>query len=188
MLPPPLKEIMAEQQKFTAKIPKKYSEEERVAIGLEIIDFIIDRTQKGKDKKGKDFSGPAGKYSKSYMKSFDYKMAGKGKKVNLTLSGEMLNALTILETAEGEITIGIPEDDDFNNAKAEGNIKGTYGKSKPIPGKKRDFLGISSDDLKAITSKYPTKKNDLNPDLLKLLTANETSEAVASQFLDIEEL
>lgn len=178
------------QQKFTAKISKLYDEEERVAIGLEIIDHIIKRSQKGKDKAGKDFAGAAGKYSESYKKSLNFKLGGKSKSgpVNLTLSGEMLNALTVLDTADGEITIGIPADDKFNNAKAEGNIKGTYGRSKPIPGKARDFMGISKDDLKSITTKYPTKKNELNADLVKLLGATEASQEIASNFFDIEDL
>ena len=45
------------QQKFTAKISGKYSEEERVAIGIEMIDAIIDRTKSGKDKNNRDFKG-----------------------------------------------------------------------------------------------------------------------------------
>lgn len=172
------------QQKFTAKISTKYSEEERVALGIEIIDAIIERSKSGKDKKNKDFKS----YSKSYMKSFDFKLAGKGKKPNLTLSGEMLNSLTVLDTADGEITIGIPEDDALNNAKAEGNITGSYGKPKGDPSKARDFMGIAAKDLKEITDKYPTKKNDLNTDLLGLLTADKASRELAGNFFDIEDL
>jgi len=172
------------QQKFTAKISTKYSEEERIALGLEIIDTIIARSQAGKDKKNKDFK----KYSTSYIKSFDFKLAGKGKKPNLTLSGEMLNALTVLDTSDGEITIGIPSDDDFNNAKAEGNITGSYGKPKADPSKARDFMGIASKDLKEITDKYPTKKKELNTDLIKLLGASEASRELADSFFDIEDL
>jgi hypothetical protein len=176
------------QQKFTASISTKYSEEERVAIGIEIIDIIISRAEAGKGKDGKDFSGEAGKYSKSYLKSFNFKLAGKGKKVNLKLSGEMINSLTVLDTADGEITIGIPKDDKLNNDKAEGNILGTYGQAKPIAGKARDFMGIDAKALKEITDKYPTKKNELNPDLIALLGADKASRELADSFFDIEDL
>ena len=64
---------MATQQKFTFKLSKKYGEAERFAIGQEVIDFIIERSSKGKDKKNRDFKG----YSDSYKASFDFKKAGK---------------------------------------------------------------------------------------------------------------
>lgn len=163
---------MAEQQKFTVKVSKLYGDAERVAIGLDIIDHIIERSKSGKDKNNNPFPG----YSKEYTKSFDFKLAGKSKsKVDLTLSGEMLSALEILDTKDGEITIGIPANDDFNNAKAEGNIKGTYGKDTPIRGKKRDFMGISQGDLSEIKGKYPVKtKAD------RLATQNRALELIQS--------
>jgi len=176
------------QQKFTAKVSKKYTEEERVAIGVEMIDAIIARTKAGKDKDNKSFKGAAGKYSKGYTSSLDFKLGGKSKSpVNLTLSGEMLNALTVLDTADGEITIGIPADDDFNNKKAEGNITGSYGKSKPDSSKARDFMGMSKSQVKDITSKYPTTKKGVNADLIKLLGSAAASETLAESFFDIEE-
>ena len=90
------------QQKIKIKIPKNYNPQERVALAIEIIEQIQDRTSKGKDKNGDDFAA----YSKAYTKSFDFKLAGKSKKVNLELSGEMLNALTLLNHKAGSITVG----------------------------------------------------------------------------------
>jgi len=178
---------MAEQQKFTVKVSKKYDKETRIAIGLEIIDSILARTAKGKDKKNKDFAG----YSKSYTSSFDFKLAGKGKKPNLNLSGEMMNSVTLLETDEGEITIGIPDDDEFNNSKAEGNIKGTYG-GAPKRGKKRDFMGIPRGDLNAIKSQFSIKtkkdRESTSNKVFKALLANEASQEIAGNFLNVEEL
>jgi hypothetical protein len=176
------------QQKFTAKISGKYSEEERVAIGIEMIDAIIDRTKSGKDKNNRDFKGAAGKYSTGYKNSFDFKLGGKSKSgpVNLTLSGEMLDALTVLGTSKGEITIGIPADDDFNNKKAEGNITGSYGRPKGDSSKARDFMGMSKAQLKEITTKYPTTKNEVNTDLIKLLGAAKAADTLADSFFDIE--
>jgi len=100
----------------------------------------------------------------------------------------MLGALTLLNHKSGSITIGYTKDDEFNNAKAEGNIKGTYGQKKPIKGKKRDFLGISNSELKEITDKYPTSKGDKNTDLLNTLLANEAASGIDENFLNIEAL
>jgi hypothetical protein len=164
------------QQKFKVKIPKEYNPSERLALATEIIDHIIERTKSGKDKRDKDFKG---EYSDSYAKSLEFKLGRKSKEnINLTLSGEMLNALTLLNHSSGELTIGIPKDDEVNNAKAEGNIKGTYGQKKPIKGKKRDFMGISKTALDDITEKYPTEKGrSTNSDLLKLLAASELADS-----------
>lgn len=170
---------MAEQQKFTVKVSKLYGDAERLAIGHDIIDHIINRSKDGKDKNNQAFP----KYTSDYKKSFDFKLAGKSSKVNLTLSGEMLNALEVLDTKNGEITIGIPKDDDFNNAKAEGNIKGTYGQ-KTSTGKKRDFMGISRSDLTEIKNKYPVKtKKDREESQNKALELIGTLN-LASEFLE----
>lgn len=167
------------QQKISIDIPSGYSPEERRAIGEEIIQQIIDRSQAGKDKNGEDF--PA--YSESYMDSFDFKLAGKSKKPNLTLSGEMLNALTVLETMDGEITIGYRLADKFNNDKAEGNIKGTYGSKKANPKKARDFLGIMDSELDTILTKYPVRDSGMSStELGALLLAMRESEDLADQF------
>ena len=183
--PSPFQRSYMAQQKVKIKIPKNYNAQERVALAIEVIDQIQERTSKGKDKKGENFTG----YSKGYTGSFDFKLAGKGKKVNLELSGEMMSALTLLNHASGSITVGYSKDDEFNNAKAEGNIKGTYGQKKAIPGKKRDFLGISKDELKEITDKYPTEKGKFtNNSLLQTLIATEAASGIAENFLNIEDL
>lgn len=138
------------QQKFVVKIPNDYSPLEREAISERIIEFVIKRTQESKDFEGNRFP----KYSKAYKNSLDFKIAGKTGKVDLTLSGEMLNSIVKLNDRAGSITIGF-EDGDPNNGKAEGNIKGTYGSSVPNPAKARRFLGISDNDLDDILSEFP---------------------------------
>ena len=172
---------MAEQQKFTVEIPENLDQETRAAIGVEIVDFIIKRSQGGKDKNNVNF--PA--YSKSYVDSFDFDLAGKDEKPNLTLTGEMLNALTVLENEQGKITIGIPSSDDFNNAKAEGNIKGTYGRSTPDPAKARDFMGIATKDLDSIVNKF-SKGPDADANVFATLRAAAASTELANSFLRIE--
>jgi hypothetical protein len=173
------------QQKVKIKIPKDYNPQEREALSIEIIDQIIERTQSGKDKKGNAFAG----YSKGYTDSLDFKLGGKSKKVNLELSGEMLNSMTLLTHSSGSITIGYTKDDTFNNGKAEGNIKGTYGQKKPIKGKARDFLGISNSELDEIIEKYPTSKGkSSNSDLLQTLLASEAIGDLTDSFLNVEAL
>jgi hypothetical protein len=141
----------AKWQKVKIEIPKEYSSEERQAIALEIRDFIVKRTQaKCLDKNNQKFAA----YSEGYTKNLDFKIAGKSKgKVDLTLSGDMLGALDVLKTSKGAVTIGY-ENGSPENAKADGNIRGTYGNSKSV-GPKRDFLGIHPSDLELILEKYP---------------------------------
>ncbi len=141
-------------QKTTIKIKKDYSPAERIAIAEDIIEQIVKRTQKmNLDKNGQPFP----KYSKNYKESLDFKIAGKsGGNVNLTLSGDMLTELDLISHRAGELLIGF-ENGSEENAKAEGNIKGTYGQKHKIRGKKRDFLGITKTEKDNILKKYPLK-------------------------------
>lgn len=153
--------LMAKWQRIKIPIRKKFKPKERLLIGQEIVDYIVNRTKEGKDKKDRPWSGAAAKYSKSYQNSFEFKVGGKSKnRVNLTLSNEMLNSLKVLKTSKGEITIGFDRSDTENNAKAEGNIRGTYGQKTPIRGKKRDFLGITEKAKVEIQDKYDDTKTD----------------------------
>ena len=142
------------QQKVKIKIPKAYKPAERKAIAREVVDFIIERSKAGKDKNNKAF--PA--YSDSYAQSEAFKDFGKSKaKVNVTLTGEMIESLDRLSDSNGEIIIGYEKGDDELNGKVEGNITGSYGGKKARKEKARDFMGISSGDLKRILEKYPVK-------------------------------
>lgn len=111
-----------------------------------IIERIVNRTDQGKDKDGRRFPG----YSKSYKESLDFKVAGKSPgRVDLQLSGDMLAALSVLDKTQRSVIIGF-EPGSEENAKADGNIRGTYGKPTPDPKKARDFLGISDSELQKI--------------------------------------
>lgn len=141
----------------TIQIPDVYSTEERQAIGLEIVRYIRERTLEGKGPGDKRWSGEAGKYSDAYVKSLNFRIGRKSKgKVNLKLEGDMLEAITILEQRKGKIKYGVDEGSD-QAGKVEGNVRGTYGNSSPIPGKKRPFLDITQEELKKILSKYPVR-------------------------------
>jgi hypothetical protein len=161
--------MSTKHQKIDVKLPSGYSSDIREAIAAEIISVIRKRTIKNKDKDGEKFPS----YSKDYTKSVDFRAAGKSKgDINLTLSGDMLASMELLENKKSKISIGF-EDGTVQNAKADGNIRGTYGKPKPIPGKARDFLGISSDELEKILKKYPKDDDKAEARADAILKANE---------------
>jgi hypothetical protein len=115
-----------------------------------VIERIVNRSDQGMGLNAdgtrlKKFPG----YSESYKKSLDFAIAGKqGKPVNLQLSGDMLAAIKVLKSTNQGVWIGF--DDESENAKAEGNILGTYGSDNPKPGKARNFLGITNQELMKI--------------------------------------
>jgi hypothetical protein len=167
-------------QKIKIQIPKGYKPAEREAIAQDVIDFIVERTRKGKDKNNKAFT-PG--YSKAYANSAEGRVAGKreGATPNLWLSGEMLTDLgDYLKHKNGEITIGF-ENGTESNAKADGNIRGTYGKPTPIKrGKyKRDFLGITERDLKKIIDTYPLDKEGVDIDMFRQILTERLSREMA---------
>jgi hypothetical protein len=135
------------QQKVKIKIPKGFSPAERKEIAMDIISYIQDRAldkNKGYDPStGKEIKLP--KYTKSYA---DKKGVGVGD-VDLALSTKMLNGIEVLNSTSDSVTIGFKAGSE-ENAKAEGNQKGTYGQPKPIPGKARPFLGLPEAALKRI--------------------------------------
>ena len=139
-------------------IPKEYGPAEREAIAVDIIDTIVDRTQnknKGVRKRGKGYElYDFPEYGKKYIKSKDFKIAGKSEEVDLTLSGDMMADIQLLSHKSGELLIGF-ENGSESNSKAEGNIRGTYGQPKPIKKKKRNFLGITKDEKREVLDKYP---------------------------------
>jgi hypothetical protein len=140
--------------KTVIKIKNDFDEKTLQLIGEDIVNFIIDRTRKkGLDKNNDPLPAP---YSNDYAKSLDFKIAGKSKnKVDLTLTGEMLDLLNVINVSSDKIEIGYEEDDEFIG-KVEGNIKGSYGGS-PRKSLARDFLGIHEDDLKKILKRYVSR-------------------------------
>ena len=114
---------MAEQQKFEVQLPGELKQKYRHALATELIDYIVKRTKSGRNNEGSQFP----KYSKSYVNSLDFKIAGKKRRpVNLTLSGDMLNSIQLLREKKDSIQIGFTAGDP-DNGKAEGNQLGSYG-------------------------------------------------------------
>lgn len=136
-------------QRTRIDIPDGYGRPDRLSIAQDVIDFIVERSQRGLDKDNNKFPG----YTAEYRSSFEYQVAGKGG-VDLTLTGEMLNSMELISHGKGFITIGFQAGSEVN-AKADGNIRGTYGTSTPNSAKARDFLGIKQSDLANILSRYP---------------------------------
>lgn len=140
-------------QKFDIDLDASYTAAEREAIADAVIEQIRKRTQEeNKGLNGRQFA----KYSPSYQKSIEFKVAGKSPgDINLTQTGNMLRAITLLSSKKGRITIGFPKGSK-ENAIADGNIRGTYGKASPIKdGPKRSFLGIQSKEWKKIIKDFP---------------------------------
>ena len=132
------------QMKQKISIPRSIKPSDRIKIANVLIDYMISRSMDGIDKNGKKFP----KYTKAYA---DKKNVGVGD-VDLTLSGDMLSGIELLNHASGSITIGFQKDDELNG-RAEGNIKGSYG-GEPDKKKARDFLGISDADLEVVIAAY----------------------------------
>ena len=128
-------------------MPEKLTPEQREVVADEVISHIIQRTQNSKgfrDSTGREFSFP--RYSKEYAK------AKGSSKVDLTLDAEMLAAIELLSHNKDSLLIGFEKGTE-ENAKADGNSRGTYGRSSPIPGKARPFLGIKKSVLNDIVKR-----------------------------------
>jgi len=103
--------------------------------------------------------------------------------VDLFLSGDLLENMQLLSHKSGELTIGFDKGDQELNGKAEGNILGTYGQPRPIPGKKRDFLGITKGDLKSVLSEYKNiDEVDLSESDIDTLARNAARELLGIDF------
>ena len=164
-------------QKFKVQIPEGYTPLERESIARDVIDFVVERTQKGKDKDNSNFR-PG--YSKGYAESRIGQLAGKSKGAtpDLTLTHNMLESLgEYLKHVPGEITIGYNKGTE-ENAKADGNVRGTYGKKSPqVRG--RNFMGITDKDLAEILSNYPLKGKNAAEDRFTATVENAKSKAAA---------
>lgn len=113
------------------------------AIGQSIIDLIRDRTQNDNvNKNGTDFKG----YSSEYVNSNEFEAFGKSESdVNLTATGDMLGLMDIIDFDGQTLKIGWNDPDQA--AKAHGHITGKNGE---VPKMKRDFFGLSIDELENI--------------------------------------
>lgn len=123
-----------------------YTESQKKRIAADMIEIMVSEAMDGRGfnpatKRRKRFP----KYADTYFKS--------GDPVDLTLQGDMLDAIQLLETTDESLIIGF-ENGTKQNAKADGNIRGTYGRPRPIPGKARPFLGVTISEASEVLENY----------------------------------
>lgn len=157
------------------KIPKTLSEATAAQVAEDLIDFIIERTKEGKGKDGKKFP----KYSKAYMESLDFKIAGKSGLVDLTLSGEMLDSMEVVSVAKGKVVIGYKSDNPMVG-RAEGNILGSYG-GNPDSKKARDFLSLSAKEIDNVLKEYPVQDEETRA---RKATESEVARSISKDIVD----
>lgn len=141
---------MAEpENSYVAFVDPKYTEQERNEIGIAIVNYIVDRTKNGQGVGKTPFKK---KYSDNYIKTRDFEIAEKTPTdVNLTLSGDMLASLEVLDTSiVGRIKIGFVQE--FENDKSVWVEQRGY-----------KFLGLTDKELQGILSKYGPPENDDRP-------------------------
>lgn len=143
-------------------LPAEYDAEDAQTVAEEILNFIVERTKKGYGSDGDKFPG----YSKAYMGSDAFKLGGKSSKVDLTLSGEMLDSLEVLQAKRGKIVIGFAKDSDMNG-RADGNCRGSYGTSKDDPSKARNFMELSGKELAKILRSLDILPKDIQNQIAK---------------------
>jgi hypothetical protein len=143
-------------------LPKDYDSEDAQTVAEEILNFIVERTKKGYGSDGEKFPG----YSPSYKASDAFKLGGKSSKVDLTLSGEMLDSLEVLEAKRGKIVFGYAKDSDMNG-RADGNCRGSYGTSKDDPSKARNFMELSGKELAKIIRSLDILPKDIQNQIAK---------------------
>ena len=107
------------------------------AIAQKAMDMIIERTKDGKDVSGRPFKA----YAKSYLSGDSFAAFGKSKRVDLTLSGDMLGLMEVLTTTKNTFEIGWTDSEE--NAKAYNHNVGDT-----LP--KRAFLGLQKQELKEL--------------------------------------
>lgn len=130
-----------------------FSEERafKEALGQAIIDHIVERTEKGDGMKISQ--GGSGKpvrlkapYSDEYADSLEFRAADKKKnKINMTLTGDMLASVDVIDTKGDLVKIGIEDDDQIPKAYNH-NVGDT------VP--ERPWFGISKSELRQILSDF----------------------------------
>jgi len=148
----------AKWQRFDVVIPKAIkSTKDKLALGEHIVEYIRQRTEKGKDNEYKNFP----KYSDKYEASLDFKIGGKskGQRPDLKLTGDMLADLQVLSIRGDKLLIGY-KNGSKSNAKADGHQTGWQGQR---PNAERPFLGFEGSEkakLKSIIKEHVAAVKD----------------------------
>lgn len=139
-------------QRVKIEVPEDLSKAEREEIGEEFVNKMVENAINGE--------GVRANGDKFRRKSFpaytaDYEKVKGQSNVDLTLSGEMLSALKVISHKKGVVMVGFDNGSEAN-AKAEGNILGSYGREPNIR-KARNFLGLIPSEVRAIVNSVKRK-------------------------------
>ena len=122
---------------FTLDVSTLLGAQDRELLGQLIIERLVDRTQSGRNIDGRSFA----RYSREYVEWLRRIGADTGR--DLTLTGEMLNSISVLRHSQGSITIGL-EPGSFAARKAGWN----QGGNPSIPS--RPFMGITDSEAASL--------------------------------------
>lgn len=138
-----------EPNTYTAFVDPLYTTAERNQLGIEIVNYIVNRTKNGQGIGGKPFKQ---KYSDNYIKTADFRIADKDPAdVNLTLTGDMLDSVEVIDSSVvGRIVIGFILDTE--------NDKSVYLEEKGYR-----FLGLTQGELNNIITKFGPPSNGEAP-------------------------
>ena len=117
-------------------------------IAQELIDTIIERTESGKDVRGVGLK----KYSDSYKNSDTFKDFGKTGKVNMTLSGGMLDDIDVLNHTRNTVKLGFSDETETKKA-----FRHNTGDKAP----KREFFGVTKKDIRNIKKTFGDELNEI---------------------------
>ena len=139
---------MAEPQlKRRLIIPNDFTSTERQLLADLVIDFIQKRTARGKDVNNAPFPS----YSKEYIASREFQIAGKSRRVNLSQTGDTIASIELISHGSGFITIGY-DAGSFENDKAVWLQRSDNGVS-------RKFLGLTNADLNRFVKKVESERS-----------------------------
>lgn len=152
-----------------------FSEERafKEALAQAIIDRIVSRTEAGDGMKiSSSGQGRPVKlyapYSDEYSDSLEFKAAGKKRnKINMTLTGDMLAAVDVVDTKGNRIKVGVIDDEQIPKA-----FNHNVGDTVP----ERPWFGVSKSELREILE-------DFRPDLERIARKQEGEET----FEDMDE-
>lgn len=97
----------------------------------------------------------------------------------------MLAAIDLLSHRNGKLNIGF-ENGTEENAKADGNIRGTFGNPRSVA-KGRNFLGLTRGEINAILEKYPVDDADARSDRAERVNRTKDAATRAARTIDTED-
>lgn len=129
---------------------EKISKKDLEHIGEIAIDFMKKRIASGVGYNGFDLKSVP--YSKDYKESLAFKAWGKRpSKVNMKLTGDLLELMDVIGTEKSELTIGW--DSELQNKKS---FNHNYGDTLP----KRKFFGLNKKEMAQIIKQFKKETSD----------------------------